>query len=173
MPKKSIVLFLFCSSLFIISNLVIFYPIFKSNNIIISFAIHPFNICNKYPKFWYYFKIFYVIILFISSSSISYILIKCLFKSKIETPNKSTQIQIQNLNLTVGYSSVQNQDIIRVEDFYTVPVGYKYVAVLTIDLDGNLTTFESHRIADSIEKAVVSKFKKIYKVIVHVNPVEE
>ena len=68
---------------------------------------------------------------------------------------------------------LQNQDIIRVEDFYTVPVGYKYVAVLTIDLDGNLTTFESHRIADSIEKAVVSKFKKIYKVIVHVNPVEE
>ena len=115
MPKKSIILFLFCLFLFIIFNLVIFYPIFKSNYIIISFAVHPFNICNKYPKFWYYFKVFYVFILFISSISISYILIKSLFKSKIETPNKSTHIQKQTLNLTVGYSKVQNQDIVLTE----------------------------------------------------------
>lgn len=62
-------------------------------------------------------------------------------------------------------------EIIRVEDFYTVPVGYKYVVVLTIDLDGNLSTFASHDIADYIEKELVKNFKKIYKVIIHVNPV--
>ena len=67
---------------------------------------------------------------------------------------------------------LENKNVVRVEDFYTVPVGYKYVAVLTIDLDGNLSTFLSHDIADRIEKEIVKSFKKIYKVIIHVNPVE-
>ena len=66
---------------------------------------------------------------------------------------------------------LKNEDVIKVEDFYTVPVGYKYVLVLTIDVDGNLSTFDSHKIADTIEKDVVKKFKKIYKTIIHVNPV--
>ena len=112
MPKKNIILFLFCSSLFSIFNLVIFYPIFKSNNIIISFAIHPFNICSKYPKFWFYFKIFYIIILFISSISISYILINLLFKSKEKRNISTPQIKHQNLNITVGYSRIQNHNIL-------------------------------------------------------------
>lgn len=112
MPKKNIILFLFCSSLFSIFNLVIFYPIFKSNNIIISFAIHPFNICSKYPKFWFYFKIFYIIILFISSISIFYILINLLFKSKEKRNISTPQIKHQNLNITVGYSKLQNHDIL-------------------------------------------------------------
>lgn len=68
---------------------------------------------------------------------------------------------------------LENSCVIRVEDFYTVPVGYKYVIVLTIDLDGNLSTFASHEIADLIEKELIKKFKKIYKVIIHVNPVEK
>lgn len=67
---------------------------------------------------------------------------------------------------------LKNEDVIKVEDFYTVPVGYKYVLVLTIDVDGNLSTFDSHGIADTIEKDVVKKFKKIYKTIIHVNPVQ-
>ena len=67
---------------------------------------------------------------------------------------------------------LKNEDVIKVEDFYTVPVGYKYVLVLTIDVDGNLSTFDSHKIADTIEKDVVKKFKKIYKTIIHVNPVQ-
>ncbi len=67
---------------------------------------------------------------------------------------------------------LNNSSVIKVEDFYTVPVGYKYVAVLTIDLDGNMSTFASHEIADTIEKEITKKFKKIYKVIIHVNPVE-
>ena len=68
---------------------------------------------------------------------------------------------------------LDNKDVVKVEDFYTIPVGYKYVAVLTIDLDGNMSTFFSHEIADQLEKEIIKKFKKIYKVIIHVNPVGE
>ena len=67
---------------------------------------------------------------------------------------------------------LENESIIRVEDFYTIPVGYKYVVVLTIDLDGNMSTFKSHTIADALEKSIIKNFKKVYKVIIHVNPVE-
>ena len=66
---------------------------------------------------------------------------------------------------------LKNEEVKKVEDFYTVPVGYKYVAVLTIGLDGNMSTFASHKIADTLEKEIKDKFKKIYKVIIHVNPV--
>ena len=67
---------------------------------------------------------------------------------------------------------LENESIILVEDFYTIPVGYKYVVVLTIDLDGNMSTFKSHTIADALEKSIIKNFKKVYKVIIHVNPVE-
>ena len=41
---------------------------------------------------------------------------------------------------------------------------------ITICLDGNLTTFESHSLANNIEESV-SKLPDIYKTIVHVEPV--
>lgn len=66
----------------------------------------------------------------------------------------------------------QNKQIMEIRDFHTVATGYKYVAILTIDVDGNLSTFNSHDIADSLEKEIPSKFRKIYKVIIHVNPVD-
>lgn len=66
---------------------------------------------------------------------------------------------------------LNNKEIKEVSDFNTVATGYKYIAIITINVDGNLTTFESHEIADNLEKNIPKKFKKIYKVIIHVNPV--
>lgn len=67
---------------------------------------------------------------------------------------------------------LNDKEIIDVEDFYTVPVGYKYVIILSIKVNGNLSTFISHNIADNLEKEIEKQFKKVYKVIVHVNPTE-
>ena len=66
---------------------------------------------------------------------------------------------------------LKNKDVLTVEDFYTIPVGYKYVVVFTIGLDGNMSTFASHEIADRLEREMIKKFKKVYKAIIHVNPV--
>lgn len=69
-------------------------------------------------------------------------------------------------------SYIQNiEEIKDISDFNTVATGYKYVAIITIDIDGNLSTFKSHEIADQIEQNIPKKFSKIYKVIVHVNPI--
>ena len=66
---------------------------------------------------------------------------------------------------------LKREDVLNIRDFYTVATGYKYMAFLTIDVDGNLNTFTSHNIADNLEQEIPKKYHKIYKVIIHVNPV--
>lgn len=66
---------------------------------------------------------------------------------------------------------LKNKDIKNVENIYTIPIGYKYVLVLIINLDGNKTTFESHEIIDKIEKNIEKKFNKIERVLIHINPI--
>ena len=61
------------------------------------------------------------------------------------------------------------KEIQKIDHFSSTPVGYQYVIVLTIYVDGNMTTFESHELADSLEKDINS-LDKVYNTIIHVNP---
>lgn len=61
------------------------------------------------------------------------------------------------------------KDIKKLDDIYSTPVGYQYIIVLTIYVDGNMSTFDSHKLADSLEQDI-SRLDKIYKTIIHVNP---
>ena len=69
------------------------------------------------------------------------------------------------LDLAHHYKKIQKMD-----EITSTPVGYQYVVVLTIYVDGNMSTFESHKLADHLEKDVVA-LEKVYKAIVHVNPI--
>ena len=53
----------------------------------------------------------------------------------------------------------------------TTPVGYKYLVSITIFVDGNLSTFESHEIADNLENDL-DNLDFVYLAIIHVNPLE-
>lgn len=68
---------------------------------------------------------------------------------------------------------LSQNSILQVSNLHTVATGYKYIAILTIDVNGKMSTFDSHNIADELEKSIPQNFRKIYKVIVHVNPVQE
>ena len=109
MRKNSFIIFF--SGILILLNIFIFYPIFISNNITISFAIHPFNICKKHPEFWHYFKIIYIVILVISSLSLSYILVKYFLHLNTNNVLSKKETYVSTLNLKIGYSQSQNQDI--------------------------------------------------------------
>ena len=61
------------------------------------------------------------------------------------------------------------KDIKNVKEISSTPVGEKHVVFITIGVDGNLSTFESHELADNLEKSV-SDLDKVYKTIVHVEP---
>lgn len=69
------------------------------------------------------------------------------------------------LDLVHNYKEIE-----KVSDFYSAPVGYQYMVVLTISVDGNMSTFKSHELADSLEKDIVS-IDCIYSALIHVNPV--
>lgn len=69
------------------------------------------------------------------------------------------------LDLAHSYKDIKKLDAIS-----TTPVGYQYVVVMTIYVDGNMSTFDSHRLADSLERDV-TKLDNVYKTIIHVNPI--
>lgn len=65
----------------------------------------------------------------------------------------------------------EHKDIKNCYNLYSTPVGYKYFVVFTIAVDGNMSTYESHSLANHLEKDV-EKLDKIYKVVVHVHPAD-
>ena len=66
----------------------------------------------------------------------------------------------------------QHKEIKRVTHFNSTPIGYLYQISFTIFVDGNLTTFESHEIADKLEKEITKKIDEIYLTVIHVNPIK-
>lgn len=62
-------------------------------------------------------------------------------------------------------------EIKKINHFNSTPVGYKYQISVTIFVDGNLSTFESHEIANRLEKEI-SALDEVYLTIIHVNPLE-
>lgn len=68
------------------------------------------------------------------------------------------------LDLVHGY-----KDIKAINGLSSAPVGYQYVIFLTIAVDGEMTTFDSHKLADNLERNI-SGLEKVYKAVVHVEP---
>ena len=69
------------------------------------------------------------------------------------------------LDIAHSYKEIQN-----IEDLVSSPVGDLYLIFITICLDGNMSTFESHELADSLENNI-NCLEKVYKTVVHVNPI--
>lgn len=62
------------------------------------------------------------------------------------------------------------KDIKNIESISSVPVGAKYMVFITICLDGNMSTFDSHSLADNLE-LTINKLDFVYKTVVHVDPI--
>ena len=60
-------------------------------------------------------------------------------------------------------------EVKKIQHFNATPVGYLYQISFTIFVDGNLSTFASHDIANKLEKEI-SALDDIYLTIIHVNP---
>ena len=69
------------------------------------------------------------------------------------------------LEVVKKYSEVK-----KINHFNATPVGYKYQISFTIFVDGNMSTYESHDIANKIEREL-EKFDEIYLTVIHVNPI--
>ena len=63
-----------------------------------------------------------------------------------------------------------HKEVKKINHFNATPIGYRYQNSFTIFVDGNLTTFESHEIANYLEEEIHDRFKDIYLTVIHVNP---
>lgn len=69
------------------------------------------------------------------------------------------------------YEIIKNyKEIKKVNHFNATPVGYRYQISFTIFVDGKLSTFESHQIADKLEDEIEEKVEEIYLTVIHINP---
>jgi len=81
--------------------------------------------------------------------------------------DKSIDIESENKirELIKKYPEIKN-----IENLSSSPLGYKYLIVITISIDGNISTFDSHKIADNLEQDIL-KLENIHTVHIHINPV--
>ena len=61
------------------------------------------------------------------------------------------------------------KDVKAINNISSTPVGNKYIIFLVVAVDGNMTTFESHKLADELENTI-AELDNVYKAIVHVEP---
>lgn len=82
--------------------------------------------------------------------------------------DKTISVNIKNKVLDIIFD---HKEVLKVNHFNATPVGYRYQISFTIFVDGKLSTFESHGIADHLEKEIKEKIPEIYLTVIHVNPV--
>lgn len=89
----------------------------------------------------------------------------------LESYNVLMDISIDEDTKKVIFSLTnQYKEIKGVESIFSTPSGYKYIVIMTIFVDGNMTTFDSHALADNLEEDI-KHLDKVSAAIVHVNPV--
>ena len=64
------------------------------------------------------------------------------------------------------------KEIKKINHFNSTPIGYQYQISFTIFVDGNLSTYDSHAIADKLEKEITNNNNDIYLTVIHVNPID-
>ena len=129
--KNCIVRIFFVSYISIVFTLIttiIFSPIFTSNEIIIFFAMNPFNICNRFPLFWEIFKKIYIVLSIISFFIICnscYSFLSLLYKKLKKFSPKVTKINLNKndeISLYIGKNSqnfLVNSPLLRIISEFT------------------------------------------------------
>jgi len=79
----------------------------------------------------------------------------------------SNETKQKVLDIIKKYDAVK-----KINHFNSTPIGYLYQISFTIFVDGNLSTYESHEIADKLEKEITNSNDDIYLTVIHVNPIE-
>ncbi len=117
------------------------------------------------------FNIYYLdgIVGVIISLWIIYTSVKIFIESYDVLMDKAISEEAQNKVLEIVN---KYKEIKKVNHFNSTPVGYKYQISLTIFVDGNMSTFDSHEIANNLEKEIVKEIDEIYLAVIHVNPID-
>lgn len=78
----------------------------------------------------------------------------------------SVDEETKDLIITIANN---NEEIEEIRSIISTPIGYKYIIILTIAVSGEMTTRDSHNLADKLESDIAN-LEKVDKAIVHVEP---
>ena len=123
MLKKTKLNYFVFNTLFVIISSIIaglkFYPIYLAKeNIIINFAVHPFDICAEYPDVWLKIKIIYIVFFISSSFIISNTIYSSIFNIKNNSNNKVISNNYSDLHLKIFDSNFKDPIILPKQGLY-------------------------------------------------------
>lgn len=101
---------------------------------------------------------------------IMYVAVKLFIESYNVLMDKSLNDETKEKVISIVH---KYNDIKGIRHFNSTPVGYKYQISFTIFVDGNMSTFKSHEIANKLEKDIIANVPEIYLAVIHVNPIKE
>jgi len=79
--------------------------------------------------------------------------------------DNDSKLQIENI-------IYQHSKEIEMGKMSSIPIGYKYIIVLTIYVDGKMSTKDAHEITKILQTNIKNQVKRVDRVIIHVNPKE-
>ena len=134
------------------------------NDCVVTFTTLIASLCSKQGIYWVDGVVGSIISLWILLTAVK------IFKESYDVlMDKSIDEETKN---RVYELIKQHPEIEKVIHFNSTPVGYRYQISFTIYVDGNMTTFESHNIADKLEREIEEKIEEIYLTVIHVNPID-
>lgn len=105
----SFLLFFGVSGFFI--SLFFFNPILQANELIIPYSLEPFDICAKFPEVWYYLKIAYLILAFLSSMILGNSIYSLIFKNVSFKKKNKEIIDTDNTKLSLIIGDSENSQV--------------------------------------------------------------
>ena len=132
------------------------------NDIILTSLTLIAIICSTFNIYWVdgVVGMFIGVWIFLSSINIFIESYNVLMDEAIDNDSKDIMLSILK----------ENKNIKRIGTLYSIPIGNKYIVVITIYVDGKMRTNKSHAIADEMSEIIINEIPKIENVIIHVEP---
>ena len=111
---KKILLSIIFSILSFLIIFKIFFSVFTANEIIITYGIHPFNICEKNLKLWIFFKFAFVFTYIFSNFIIFYFMFSKIFHTSKKKSHRKTIKNNYDLTLNIGFN--KNNELIKIPE---------------------------------------------------------
>ena len=131
------------------------------NDCIISFFTLLSIILSLFNIFWFDGFVGIFISLWIVYTGVTIFINSFNILMDISIDSETEMLIIDNIN--------KHPEVLYLTNIISTPVGSQFLIFITISVDGNMSTFNSHSLADVLEDEITN-IDKVYKTVVHIEP---
>lgn len=101
------------------------------------------------------------------SGWICFVAIKLMLEAiKVLMDNNMNKIELNEIEKII----MKNKFVFHVDDIVAKPVGIKYMLMIKVSMDGNITLNEAHKQSGKIKASILKKRDEVMDAIIHINP---